>query len=108
MGAGNICYNRDTTITVAVTTTGILEMNKALNYKLLPNGNGQFNLNYALMNNSDLQLEVISMSGQLLFSKSLKNASFGNEMIDLASYASGIYQLRLRSNSSVETIKFLK
>jgi PKD repeat protein len=108
MGAGNMCYNRDTTITVAVTTTGILEMDKALNYKLVPNGNGQFNLSYALMNNSDLQLEVISMSGQLLFSKSLKNASFGNEMIDLSVYASGIYQLRLRSNSSVETIKFLK
>jgi hypothetical protein len=48
------------------------------------------------------------MSGQLLFNKSLKNASFGNEMIDLSAYSSGIYQLRLRSKSDVETLKFFK
>jgi len=108
MSAGNMCYNIDTTRTVAVTATGIIEMEKLVNYQLLPQGNGQFLVNYAVKGNEPVTIEVLSMNGQLIVRKQISTSSFGNEMINLSAHASGLYLLRIQSGENVVSQKFFK
>ena len=62
-------------------------------------------LNLQLREPGEYSIEIISLNGQLLFSKSLVGTS---HQIDLSSFQKGVYLITIRSKDFVTTRKVIK
>ncbi len=70
-------------------------------------GDGLFNLEYAGKPGKAITVEVISVTGNLVYAREYQGAGDLRETIDLRSAARGIYFLRIRDNGSVKTVKMV-
>ena len=70
---------------------------------------GVFNLEFDGKFDSEIAIEIRSISGQLIKKKVINQANFGNRYsIDILNEANGIYFIQIREKDFVKTIKFNK
>ena len=76
---------------------------------IYPNpANPTLNIDYEVFQQSKLSIEIYGINGQNYFSSSLKsNLGFQNYQLDLNSFSSGIYFLKLISKESSSIQKFV-
>jgi hypothetical protein len=69
----------------------------------------EINLNYISLQNSDLEVEVIDLTGKMLIQTTV-SVSEGENNIQLPAqnWASGVYYLRTIQNQTIKSIKFVK
>ena len=70
-------------------------------------GSGLFTLDWNAGGTSDLEIEILSMNGSLIYSNSYRNISILSEQIDLRNEAPGIYLLRIRSSEGTAVRKLI-
>lgn len=67
-------------------------------------------VNFVLRENSDVELEVVDISGRLIYRSEEHNYTVGEHSINLQSnqWTKGIYFIKLKANEKSKTIKFIK
>ena len=76
---------------------------------IYPNpSNGNFQLTFSEPGTTNLAIQVQTLEGQAVFEKSFKNNGQFNETIDLATYASGIYLLKVFTGEEIFVKKLIK
>jgi PKD repeat protein len=93
----NVCYLCDTTQTLAVTPGEVLNVTGPFNSGVQLLQNGMIRINFALERPSDLGVDVLSASGELVRKTTFNNVQLGSEEISLDGLAKGIYLLRLKA-----------
>jgi len=69
--------------------------------RIYPNPNsGKFNVEIETIGNTELQISLSNISGQVIFSENITGLSY-NSQIDLTDHAKGIYTLKLISDAEV-------
>lgn len=97
LSGNNICYACDTIQTIAVTPGQVLAVNAPLNSSINMLQNGNVQINYALINRGDLNVEILTSGGQLVRKQTITDAYLGTEEISLDNLAAGMYIVRLSS-----------
>ena len=92
------------TVTVTIEDTSIaieeVELSK-FGLSIYPNPNsGMFVVEIELQAKTDLQIQLINITGQIIYSESINAYSYKKD-IDLSGYAKGIYALKVVSNGGV-------
>jgi len=98
------------TVKYKQTTTGINVNNENFtNVKFFPNPTaGLINLNIESVNNDNIKVEIISINGQIIYSKEFLNTNnLINEKIDLSGRKSGLYLIQVHSNNYTTTKKLV-
>jgi hypothetical protein len=91
-----------------IPNVGINEIEEQLALAMFPNP-AVNELNLLIPKNKELYLEIHSSSGQLLLKKRVNNNEPMNlHTIDVSSYASGLYSVRLGDGYRVQNFKFIK
>ncbi len=89
------------------TTTGVEDLRDEEIFDVYPNPTqGQFTVNIVNARFSDLQIKLINLQGQLVYSKTLKAANSHHETIN-QDLPKGIYFLTLESATEVKTRKII-
>lgn len=87
-------------------------IDNAKNINLVPNPNNGifeiFNLKDNFFDNDIVSVEIFDLKGIVLFNKENDINSLSNTKFDFSNLASGVYILRLSSNSLTHEIKFIK
>ncbi len=97
----------DWTITVSV-INGIADNTLASNANVFPNpSNGQFSVELNMPVSGKIQMDVFSVTGAKVLSQTV-DGSKGMLSVDLSSYSTGIYYLRMRMNGKTVTLKLLR
>ncbi len=93
----------------SATNVGIAEYMDLFNSSLYPNpNNGSFTVEFNLSVAQELSIQVMDVAGQLLYSRSLNQASGeGREEIDLTGLSSGIYFLKLQGEKGQVVKRFV-
>lgn len=90
-------------------TTSVSEPELITKILLSPNPtSGETMLKAELLENSDVEIQVFSLQGQLIFQTQERNARLLNVPIDLRSQPPGMYLIRLMANNSIRTEKLIK
>ena len=114
MGAFNVCLtvsngtctNTFCDITTINAPVDIVDPLFDGSVQLYPNpNNGQFSLDFDLAKATDLEISVISLTGQTVYAKSLRGVRFHHEAIEMNDVASGMYFVRIISNKGAEMIQ---
>lgn len=86
---------------------GVQEQQEINSITLYPNPAGeQFNLNIALVENTDVQITAFDMTGKLLINENKSLNSGGNLLsYDVTNWENGIYFVRVATGSVSQTIK---
>lgn len=103
--ASNSCGSDTTIQTIVIITTGIGSNGEPVKVMVAPNPSaGVFTLTAANANFSTLQVDVMNVEGQVVYSTTEENinSSFSKQ-IDISSLAKGVYNLRLNTGSQVIT-----
>ena len=92
--------------TITVTVTGIgLDKYGLSDFKLYPNpNNGKFVVENIANTGGDVTIEVVNLTGVILYTNVIKPGTNGSHEIDLRGYAPGMYQVRV-SNSAGTGVK---
>jgi len=105
--ATNDCGTSTDTIQVLVEGIGIDEFGFG-NISLYPNPNdGYFTLSGLTAFGSDAKIEVVTMTGTVVYSKNVVANGSETFTIDLRGYAPGVYQVRVSSKEGVGTKPFI-
>lgn len=101
--------NADTSVTVTLIHVGIQPVGQdSRNLKVYPNpGDGLINVEYSGHTSFPVTLEVISISGNLVFVGEYQGAGVLSEIIDLRHAAKGVYLLRITENHESKTVKII-
>jgi hypothetical protein len=101
--AANKCSNSDTIVVDVKNCTGINEISKNVSVNVFPNpGSGQFNIDLNVIENEIVDVFVINQSGVIIFNKEgLELEGQHTVSVNLEGYASGVYQLFVRSQKGV-------
>ncbi len=92
-----------------VFAVGVTEIESLSQLNVNPNPTyNSINLNAVFTKSLDVDVKVLNVYGEMLFSKGFKNASYINEAIDLSSYPAGIYILQLGAVNQITTKKIVK
>ncbi len=94
-----------------ISTVSINDANKELdaNVSVFPNPsidgkvNLQFNMKYA----ADLQVEIVDVTGRIVFSQHLKNISNGRRTVDLSNVSNGIYVVKIDAGTAYTSKKIV-
>ncbi len=87
-------------------TTSIGELKSLASLSIYPNpANENITVAASLSKAQDVELYVTDMLGQLVFSRSFKNMSSLTEKINTSAFASGVYQLNLRTAEGMTSKK---
>ena len=108
LSGNNICYACDTMQTIAVTPGQVLAVNAPLNSSINMLQNGNVQINYALINRGDLNVEILTSGGQLVRKQTITDAYLGTEEISLDNLAAGMYIVRLSSGMHQTAQKVLR
>ncbi|MGB1074970.1 MAG: T9SS type A sorting domain-containing protein [Flavobacteriales bacterium] len=97
-----VCYNKCTTCIVAVEEWSAGEL------MAYPNpANGQLTVLMSAIS-SVANLELVDMTGRVVFSQSISGASHAVEIIDMSPFDSGIYLLRMEAAGSASVLRLVK
>jgi hypothetical protein len=103
----NNCGSDSDTQQVVISTIDVEEFGMS-NFELYPNpNNGKFRLNGTLDVGGEIQVEVLSMTGAAVYSKTVNTGQEIDLEIDLRGKASGMYQVRLISAKGVGVKPFV-
>lgn len=90
---------------IACITTDLKETNQPL-FFISPNPvKDQLQINLAKQPDSDLKIEVFNLTGQLLHTSIAKDSHL---ILDLTNYSQGLYSIRVSTQESQHTLKFIK
>ncbi len=91
------------------TPTGISDTEQKTELNIYPNpNNGTFTLNIADENHGEVQIIILDITGNEIYSKKITNSGMGmHEKISLGSHKKGIYLLMVRSDKNMVTKKFI-
>jgi PKD repeat protein len=104
--SSNYCYVKDTTITVSVTPTGIIQLVSTNELQVASLESGKFNITLPAVNHS-WNLTVTDINGREInaYSGDITDKSL---MVDLSSFASGLYIFNLQAGDYNEIIKVIR
>jgi type IX secretion system substrate protein/beta-propeller repeat-containing protein len=92
-----------------VNNVGIAENSELSLMNLYPNPtSGNVTLEFNLNDASSVQLNVMNISGQVIYSETMNAAGNFKKQIDLSGYANGIYYLQAITNDKVINRKIIK
>jgi gingipain R len=95
---------------VEITALMSVQDKNLIGFKAFPNpATAQLNLNFALQNNSVVNVEFVNLAGQQVMTQSLGNLNAGiqNQTLDIAGLSKGVYFLSLQTNSGVTKHKIV-
>lgn len=98
--ASNQCGSSTTTKTVDIKCIVGIEEGLASQVQVYPNPNqGSFQVNFQELQAQEVSLQIISVHGQVLFTRELSNLSDNHiEPIELNNFSQGIYYLRINAD----------
>lgn len=101
--------NADVSVTVTLLHVGIQPVGQDnQNLKVYPNpGDGLVNVEYSGYTSSPVTLEVMSITGNLVYVADYQGAGVLSEIIDLRHAAKGVYLLRIIENHKSITVKII-
>ncbi|MEI6123366.1 MAG: HYR domain-containing protein [Bacteroidota bacterium] len=105
--APNGCETTDEILVTFNPCTGIEDNNQSISISVVPNpSNGLF---YVTVNglNEAATLSIYAANGQIVYKEEMNNAGFTNKPIDLQSFATGMYFLRLVSKNYAHVEKII-
>ena len=102
MSYGNSCTATGTVNVNVVVCTGIDELGNSSTLEIYPNPT---NANINVMGTRNKYIEITNVNGSILLQFNSVNE---NEMIDLTSFATGVYFVKVRENDGVKTQKIIK
>lgn len=74
---------------------------QSLNFSVYPNPtDGSFILKYKLDDREDLNIEIVSSIGQLIYTQRIKNKQEGEVLINLSSFNKGIYFIKVKTKNA--------
>ena len=82
-----------------------------INKCIIPNpSSNNVTVDFVLTENADVQLEVVDLSGRLVYKSEKQNYSIGQHSVNLQSnqWRKGIYFIKLKANEKSKTVKFIK
>ncbi len=92
---------------VSVTTVGISE-NMFSSVKIFPNpAQGNIHIDFGITSNVPITMNLFSMTGQLILSKTFANTS-ESATIDISSLTAGVYSIRLSTDTDQKYFKIFK
>jgi hypothetical protein len=81
-----------------------VEEESILNFEAFPNpSTGLVNLTWQQTENEDVQIEVLDVTGRVLFQNNMTKSAASKATIDLSAYPSGIYLVKLISDGVYKT-----
>jgi hypothetical protein len=90
------------------TSTGIDEGSLANNLSVYPNPtNGKFTVSVSQAEASDLTIDLVNISGQVVYSNQVSAVYSYNEDIDASSFAKGVYYLKVNNGEEVKVEKIV-
>ena len=95
---------------VEITALMSVQDKNLIGFKAFPNpAEAQLNLNFALQNNSVVNVEFVNLAGQQVMTQSLGNLNAGmqNQTLDIAGLSKAVYFLSLQTNSGVTKHKIV-
>jgi PKD repeat protein len=96
------------TLTVTITQVGLQDNDLAQTLSLYPNPNdGNFTLAFDFTTQKDVLIEVMDMSGRIIFKDQENNIMSYNKQIGLESAESGMYFVRITTTEGVVTQKVM-
>lgn len=103
------CAITDSVIITYTTCTGINDIVNNVSANILPNPNkGLFTLNINANNIEQLNVEVVNIQGQTVYSKNnFDNMNKVSEQIDLSSNSKGLYFVIITTEKSIKTEKLI-
>jgi hypothetical protein len=111
IGAVNVTSLQNA-INAAITAVGIATHDNSISgINLFPNpvkGN-QATLGYSLTQNSDVTIDIYNTLGEKVKSMSIEKQTIGKHeaAIDLAAFTNGVYFIKLNTNTSSQTVRFV-
>jgi hypothetical protein len=85
--------------------TGIIETKSSLNSIYTTNANGVLNINYILANSSKTNIQLVDLSGRVLYQQNtISNAGKNLTSISTSSLK-GVYLLRVITSDDAKTVK---
>lgn len=101
----NGCYDQKVITQSVIVCTGISQVTETQNWLIFPNPTkDQFTVKLNSVS-SDVNLEVYTMLGQLLFKQKL---SAEINTIEMSKYANGIYYVKIKEGKKEEVVKLVK
>ena len=103
------CIITDSVIVTYTSCVGLNSLANNVNISIVPNPNtGRFNLNINSQEISQLDVRVVNIQGQIIFSKNnFDNINTVNEPIDLSNNAKGIYFVVITTDKGIKTDKLI-
>jgi len=87
-------------------TTGLVTEDLTASIKVFPNpASGRFTVSIINAETTDLTIELITISGQVLYRKDVKDANTYNDEIDASRLAKGVYYLKVLRGKEVKVEK---
>jgi hypothetical protein len=89
---------------VEITALMSLQDKNLIGFKAFPNpAKAQLNLNFALQNNSVVNVEFVNLAGQQVMTQSLGNLNAGlqTQRLDLTGLSKGVYFLSVQTNTGI-------
>ena len=76
--------------------------------RVYPNpGNGMFRLDYIALEHGTIDLELINITGQVIYSRRYETTEMISEVIDLKHLGSGVYFLKISEPGKTGVIKLV-
>ncbi len=102
------CGTSTTTTTVVITQVGLQDNDLSNTLSLYPNPNdGNFTLSFDFTTQKDVTIQVLDMSGRMIYSDIENNIMSYNKQIGLESAESGMYFVRIITTEGVVTEKVM-
>jgi PKD repeat protein len=102
------CGTATFTQTVVITQVGLQDNDLASTLSLFPNPNdGTFTLSFDFSNSKDVTIEVLDVTGRIIYADKESDIMSYNKQIGLESAESGMYMIRIITNDGVVTEKMV-
>ncbi|MFK7983331.1 MAG: T9SS type A sorting domain-containing protein [Saprospiraceae bacterium] len=92
-----------------VTTSTTEVLTNIADFRLFPNPTtGQTQITLSLIKRASIFLQVLNMTGQIIFEEQYSSSHQFNQFVDLSNFPDGIYLVKIRLNEQNISRKFIK
>jgi hypothetical protein len=99
----------DPLVVIGVTPSGIQTAQNTLFFEVSPNpAMGYLRVLYRTSRSSGINISILNLLGQQLFSESMTQASSFNKYMELSAFPAGIYFLKITTGTHSSSRKFIK